>query len=106
MALRPIHLRILAWTFLKFLDSGEADDLTIDEVTHQIERGTLPAFLKARFGEDVDFRVMQGPDWVELSDEWQRMANALDYRKLGVEKKGVALLMGFALQGLQDRDQG
>ena len=104
MACKPIHFQTLAWSLLPLLDSGEFDGITVSVVRKHAEMGTIKSFLKEHLGSKIDTSLLSGEEWVELSDEWERMANTIDTRrKFGVHKKGIALLLAYSLQSLQNR---
>ena len=47
---------------------------------------------------------MQPQDWTDLNKEWQRFANAINEgRKMGIENRGLSLLLAYALQSYFDR---
>jgi hypothetical protein len=96
--------RFLLWQLIAALDSGTYDRLDIEEVRRHANAGTMPAFFIDRF-PDFDFSMFEPKDWTDVADTWASMANAIDAkRKFGVENKGMALLLGYTLQCLQNID--
>jgi hypothetical protein len=105
-AMHPYKLRQLIGEFNHLLDTGEYDDVTLDEVRRNIEAGALASFLANRF-PGIDVSLMEASDWPELNREWARFANAIDARrKFGVSKRGLCLLLGYAMESLQQRERG
>ncbi len=92
----------LLWEFIAALDTAKYDTLTFQEVYGQVEAGRIQTFLADRFGSDLDMTFLEPQDWTELSHAWADIANAVDgKRKFGVEKKGMCLLLAYALESLQ-----
>ena len=101
--MQPQKFRHLAWQFNHFLDAGEHDDITPDEVLGHIEADSLANFLTDYF-DGIDLSVMQPKDWEALTEEWSSFANAIDAsRNFGVRKKGLSLLLAYAMESLQLR---
>ena len=99
-------LRQLIGEFNHLLDVGEHDDVTLDEVRRNIEVGALASFLANRF-PGIDVSLVEASDWPELNREWARFANSIDARrKFGVSKRGLCLLVGYAMESLQQRGRG
>jgi hypothetical protein len=68
--------------------------------------GTIASFLVDRFGAEADFNMMEPEDWTAISELWFNLDNAVDARrKFGVENKGIALLMAYALESFQSLDR-
>lgn len=96
--------RHLVWEFNALLDTGKFDDLTLDDVNQHMAAGTVSSFLVDRFGREIDLSFMEPGDWTDLTDDWQRLHNALDPgRKMGVWNKGLCLLLGYALELYQQK---
>ena len=97
--------RHLVWEFNAVLDTGKYDGITPEEVKSHIRAGTISRFLEVRFSGDLDLSYMEAEDWAELSDEWQRIDNAVDARRkmVGIENRGLCLLLGYALESFQQR---
>lgn len=104
--MEAFKFRHLVWEFTALLDTGKHDGITVDEVKRHAGNGTIPAFLKDRFGGEMDTSVLEPEDWIELSEEWQSFENTMDEeRKMGIKNKGVCLLLGYALESLQQRER-
>ncbi len=102
-------MRITALTFLAFylnaaMDSGRYDGLAISEVKSKIENGTIFDFLRQRLGNDIDLSILTTEDEAELLAEWQDLLAAVNARrKMGVEVRGLPLLIACLLEGIQRR---
>lgn len=96
--------RHLIWEFNALNDTGDYVNIAIDDVKKHAEAGTMSAFLVDRFRNNADFSIIEGADWIELNDEWQRFSGAIDEgRKFGVRNNALCLLLAYALQSFQDR---
>ena len=97
------------FTFLAFqlnsaIDKGSYDALTIDEVKDAVENGTVFSFLQDRLGRDLDISIVSQDDRQTLVAEWQDMLGAInERRKMGVEYRGLTLLVAYLLEGIQRR---
>lgn len=102
-------MRITTLTFIAFnlngaIDSGRYDDLTIDVIKDEIEKGTVFDFLRRRLGADIDLSILVKADEAELLAEWQDLLIAVnERRKMSVEKRGLTLLVAYLLEGIQRR---
>jgi hypothetical protein len=53
---------------------------------------------------DIDTSPLDAADWRAVTEEWQGFADAIDERrKMGIENRGLCLLLAYSLQSLQDR---
>lgn len=102
-------MSITTLTFIAFylnaaMDSGRYDDLLIGEIKKEIENGTIFDFLRQRLGNDLDFSILRKTDEAELLAEWQDILMAVnERRKMGIEKRGLTLLIAYLLEGIQRR---
>ncbi|MCW2318837.1 hypothetical protein M2322_004406 [Rhodoblastus acidophilus] len=102
-------MQITALTSLAFylnaaMDSGRHDDLAISEVQSKIENGTIFDFLRQRLGSDIDLSILKKEDEAELLAEWRDfLATVNARRKMGVEMRGLPLLIAYLLEGIQRR---
>ncbi len=96
--------RSLLWQINILIDAGKYDSITVQEVKKHIKAETLPAFFVDRFGKDIDTSLISKEDWLSLSEEWSSFVSAIDEgRKMGVYNKGLCLLLGYALESVQQR---
>lgn len=102
-------MRISTLTFIAFylnsaMDCGRYDDLAISEIKSKIENGTIFDFLRQRLGNDIDLSIVTTEDEAELLAEWQDLLAAVnERRKMGIEMRGLPLLIAYLLEGIQRR---
>jgi hypothetical protein len=102
MTMKAYKYRFLLWQFIGAADSGKYDALSIEEVSRHAAAGTIPSFLIDRFGSDLDLSIFEPQDWIAISETWGNIDNAVNAsRKFGVERRGICLLMAYALESLQ-----
>jgi hypothetical protein len=105
------EMRISRLTFIAFylngaMDSGRYDELGIDEVKREIEAGTIFDFLRSRLNQDIDLTILQQAEEAELLAEWQDFVAAIsEGRKMGIERRGLPLLIAYLLEGIQRRSR-
>lgn len=96
-----LRYTLLGIEFVALLDRGET--LDIDETREHLEDGSLFAWLKSRFGEDLGLSLYGAADQAEVLDRFASLANAVDARrKFGVERNGLALLAAYCFEMLQE----
>jgi hypothetical protein len=104
--MKAYKYKFLLWQLIAALDTGKHDALDIDDVKRHARAGTISAFLIDCFGSDADFSIFDPADWAAISEEWYSIDNAVNARrKFGVEKKGMALLMAYALESFQSANR-
>lgn len=91
--LRYTHL---AFQALTRLDQGE--DLDLDETRKNAEDGTLFALLDS---SGVDVSLYYGTVRDEMSERFASLANATGTRDLGVTRSGLALIVAYCLEMIQ-----
>jgi hypothetical protein len=102
VAMRPYKHKFMLWLLIAACDTGEYDKLGVDEVHQHATAGTIAPFMLNTFGRDRNFSVFEPSDWTTIGKMWGSIANATDYdRKFGVERRGICLLMAYALQCVQ-----
>lgn len=100
--MRPAQYKFMLWQLISACDSGKYDTLSIEEVQKNADAGTISSFMIEKFGSDCDFSIFEAKDWIVINDTWGSIANAIDSRrKFGVEKRGICLLLAYALESLQ-----
>lgn len=96
------HLRytLLAFHLNALLDQGRI--LDIDETLARAEAGDVLDWLTELFGPEVDLSLMGLQDRTAVIETFRGIANAVDARrKFGVERNGLALLVAYCIQALQ-----
>jgi len=102
-------VRITYLTFLGFyinsaIDTGKYDDISVSSVQNEIDAGTIFPFLRERLGTNIDLSIFDASKEQELLSEWQDMVGAInERRKMGIENKGLTLLIAYLLEGIQRR---
>lgn len=82
------------------LDRGAT--LDIDDTRKHIDDRSLLSWLKETFGDDIDLSLHGPDDQAAVLDLFESLANAVDSRrKFGVERNGLALLVAYCFEGLQ-----
>jgi hypothetical protein len=102
--MRAFQFQTLLWDLIAVSDSGKYDDVSVDEVYRHLRAGSLPNFLVGRFNSEINLSIVSESDWPSLIDEWGNFANAIDAeRKYGIAKRGISLLMAYALESMHQR---
>ena len=88
------------------VDTGKYDDLTIDEVVSHVGDGTILSFLRDRLGRDIDLSIhldtsTYGDFNAFLVKRLQSHYNAYGTSKVGVENKGLCLLIAWLVEIIQ-----
>lgn len=69
-----------------------------------MKNGTIFDFLRQRLGNDIDLSILKKEDEAELLAEWRDFLAAVNARrKMGVEMRGLPLLIANLLEGIQRR---
>ena len=104
---RVLRKLTLLATCLNFaIDSGQSKQTSTDEVSNQINEGSIFKYLEENFHSDMKWGLenLTDEDKRHLLGEWQSMVNAIDAeRKLGVRNDGMCLLLAYVIEGIQMR---
>lgn len=102
--MRLTTLTLIAFDLNSAIDFGRYDDLGIDEVKSQIDAGTIFTFFERESALDMDLSILGQEDEAELVAEWQDLLAAVnERRKMGIEMRGLTLLVAYLLKGIQRR---
>ena len=94
--------RSLLWELIAASDSARYDFLTVGDVQSHARAGAISGLLRDTFGGTADFSFLSDDDWTALDQEVGAMISAEDAGWIFVaKKKGISLLMAFALQGIE-----
>lgn len=94
--------RSLLWELIAAFDGGDYGFLTAERVQSHARAGAISTLLKSAFGATADFSFLSEDDWTALNDEVAAMMAADDAPwPFVARRKGIALLMAFALQGIE-----
>ncbi len=102
-------VKISSLTFIAFYINGAAGSgdyahITISQVFTAMENRTIFEFLEEKLGNDIDLSLLSSEQRLELSEEWESIANAVDHeRKFCVRKGGLNLVIAYILQSIQLR---
>jgi hypothetical protein len=99
--IRVTDLTTIGFELLGLLDSGKLAALDKDEIYRLIENGTVFDKLEGISGRCI-FTHLTDKKKGELLEHWANLANATTSSKFLVDKGGVALLLGYVLEGLQN----
>ena len=103
--MKAYKYKFLIWQFNSLIDTGKYDSITVEDVYKHLKAETISSFLIDRFGDEADFSMMEAEDWADLTEEWGNYYNAIDARrKMGVENRGLCLLLGYSLQAVQSHE--
>ncbi len=98
-------LSLIQRTFLGFqlngaLGTGDHDDITIARVKYHIRKGTILEYLTGAL-RHLDISILDEQDQAELREEWERLLDVSESRKLCVRRGGLCLLVAYLLEGIQ-----
>ena len=99
-------LTLLGLSLNALIDSGQNKDISKDEITNQINDGTIFKYLETKFQPEISWGLenLTDEDKRHLLGEWQSLVNAIDSeRKLGVKNSGICLLLAYIIEGIQMR---
>ena len=102
-------LTLLVLEINHLLDTGNYDDVSIEDVEREIEDGTILRFLKEKAKEDVDLSILLQTDTYPGFEEFyveslQQLLNAHggdERRKWGIENLGLCLLLAWTNEIIQ-----
>jgi hypothetical protein len=95
-----LRFTLLGFYLNALLDRGDA--LDIDDTHKHVSDGSLFGWLKENFGGDLDLSLYRPEDEAVVLELFESLSNAVNSRrKFGVEQNGLALLLAYCLEGLQ-----
>jgi hypothetical protein len=98
--------RSLLWELIAASDRTRYDVLTVEDVQSRARAGTISRLLADTIGATADFSFLSDDDWASLNYEEAAMMSAEDATWTFIaKKKGISLLMAFALQGVEQNIQ-
>lgn len=86
------------------LDEGEKFDL--DETRKHAEDGTVLSWLEQETDGRIDFTFYEDADKAELTERFASLANATSTSDLGIARSGLALIVAYCLEVIQQGRQG
>lgn len=105
--LRNLTIISLIGSLNAALDEGIADHLSPAQVQKAIADGTILDLLCQALPTDPNFNMLDEAVGELLVEEWQEMMEIYDGReatKMGIEHKGLCILIGYCLEILQQRN--
>lgn len=94
--------RSLLWELIAAFDGGDYGFLTAEHVQSHAHAGGISILLRSTFGATADFSFLSEDDWASLNDEVAAMMKMGDAPwPFVASRKGIALLMAIALQGIE-----
>ncbi|MGA2678969.1 MAG: hypothetical protein ABSF37_06675 [Sedimentisphaerales bacterium] len=105
--LTPLTITILELNHL--IDSGRYNNITLGDIKHEIDKGTIIQYIQEKANDDVDFSIiLNGKTYPGFEkfyiDYLQRICNAYsgnERRKWGVERLGLCLLLAWTNEIIQ-----
>ena len=98
-------LTLLILQLNSMIDTGKYDDITIEEIHHHIDHGTILKFLKERGQKDIDLSVHLTGDFQSFYiKQLQSLYDACagdERRKWRVQNKGLCLLVAWTNEIVQ-----
>jgi hypothetical protein len=105
----PVTIRRLvtiAYEVNAAMASGRCDDINTEAAFRLANDERLFTVLRDRLGAGTELAAFTDAEGAELDEEWARIANCIllqDY-KLDGESRGLALVMGLILEGINGRE--
>ncbi len=82
------------------IDSGDYDEITIDEVKDEIRKRNILQYLASRVG-GFDLSIFNEHDHEVVFDDWMDYVDTInESRKLGVRNKGLSLVMAYIIESI------
>jgi hypothetical protein len=97
-----VRFTMIMWGLLPLLDRGER--LDPQETRRQIKGGTILPWLAAQ-GIDVSFVAGNEVAAREVTDLFQRLESAVGPTQFGVQHNGLAILLAYCTEGIQQTAQ-
>jgi hypothetical protein len=86
-------------------DSGKYDFIDTSVILRHVEEGDVFEFLRQALGADVEYALAKLTDVHRhtLLDHWRTMATSYETYQFHVRRSGLALLVAYLLQLIQNR---
>lgn len=104
--MRLSQLSYIALEMNAVVDSGKYDHITIDEVEQRIENRELIPWLRTTLGDDVDLSTIDVATAGEFHEGLLDILGGYrgqERRKWGVSKKGLCLVVAWAVEMIQHK---
>ena len=94
-------LTVPGFFLIHAIETGQYDDLSIAEVKTAIDNHTIFSFLEERLGSDY-FNHLTTEEKRESNEHWEALNNVALPGKFGVTRRGISLILGYLLEGIQN----
>jgi len=101
-------LTMLIFEYNALLDTGKYNDISVADVEHEIEKGTVLEYIEEVAGEDVDLSLVMTGSYPGFKEEYVKELQDLlggdvgnEGRKGGGEKLGLSLLIAWTNEIIQ-----
>ena len=95
----PTTFTYLSFYFNSLIDQGEI--LKVDELKKTIEHGDLFAWLKGKFGDDLDVSLFSDAQLRSIQNLFLNQQGINERKKFGVENNGLCFLVAYCLNLIQ-----
>jgi hypothetical protein len=96
-----IDLTVPGFYLIHAIESGEHDDISIEDVKAAIDDHTVFSFLQERLGSDY-FSLLTEEKKRELNEHWEALNDTTLPAKFGAKRRGLSLILGYLLEGIQN----
>ena len=83
------------------LDTGKYDDITLKQVSLEIQSGIIFSFLQKTLGNSFDLSILDMVEQRDLLAECHDLLGVNARKKFLVTQRGLCLLVAFLLEGIQ-----
>lgn len=94
-------LAVPGFRLIHAIDSGEYDNISIEEVSAAIDDHSIFDFLDSRLGRDY-FSALTADQKRELNEHWESLNNVVIPEELGATRRGLSLVLAYLLEGIQN----
>lgn len=94
-------LTVPGFYLIHAIESGEHDDISIEDVKAAIYGHTIFSFLEERLGADY-FSLLTEEKKRELNGHWEALNDVTLPGKFGAKRRGLSLILGYLLEGIQN----
>ena len=96
----PVPFTYLGFYINSLIDSGASESITF--IKTKIEDNSLFDYLNSKYTENFDTTIFSKIQLIEIENYFNDLSSSMDEsRKMGIEKNGLCLLIGYCLEGAQ-----
>ena len=101
--MRTIVLTYLGFQLNTALSTCKYDHISIESIKSQIRTNSIFDYLVEHIA-DLQLSLLTEDEKTELLEEWGDFVDCIEEkRKMGIENRGLCLLLAYIFQGIQDR---